>query len=101
MKRAGVIVAIAALLSSCRGAPPTALPVASPTAGVAAAVPGSRPMPSRLDVDGDGTVGSQTDALLILRYVAGFDGAALVDGAVAPGCQRCTAEQITAYIGSL
>jgi hypothetical protein len=101
MMKARVIVAIAALSLACRGEPPTALPIASPTAGVAALMPNGHPLPTRLDVDGDGTVGSHTDALLILRYVSGFEGAALIEGAVAPGCQRCTAEEIVAYIGSL
>ncbi|HEX2466525.1 MAG TPA: hypothetical protein VHR17_18030 [Thermoanaerobaculia bacterium] len=44
---------------------------------------------------------SQTDAILIQRFIAGFQGESLIEGAVGPGCQRCTAEQIAAYIGSL
>lgn len=56
---------------------------------------------SSLDVDGDGLVTPQTDALLIMRFVSGFRGGSLVEGAVAPGCTRCSAEQIAAYLESL
>ena len=35
--------------------------------------------------------------ILIQRYIAGFEGESLIEGAVGPGCQRCTAEQIAAY----
>jgi hypothetical protein len=58
-------------------------------------------LPTSLDIDGDGKVSSQTDAILIQRFIAGFQGESLIEGAVGPGCQRCTAEQIAAYIGSL
>jgi hypothetical protein len=103
------VIAIVALSTGCGGEPQPPLPIdpsaptQPPPKAVVSELPsgGRRTLPTRLDVDGDGTVGSHTDALLILRYVAGFEGQALIEGAVGPGCQRCTAEQIEAYIASL
>jgi hypothetical protein len=53
------------------------------------------------DVDGNGTVDPLTDGLLALRYEFGFRGATLIAGAVGPGCTRCTAPQIEAYLASM
>ena len=56
----------------------------------------------QLDIDDDGTVGPLTDALLILRWLFGFTGPALITGTVGTAdCQRCTAEAIAAYIESI
>jgi hypothetical protein len=54
-----------------------------------------------LDVDGNGTFGALTDALLILRFAFGFTGATLTGGAVGPGCTRCDAPAIQAYLETL
>jgi type VI protein secretion system component Hcp len=54
-----------------------------------------------LDVDGNGLTNALTDGLLIIRYLFGFQGAALTDGAVGSGCTRCTAEEISAYCATL
>ena len=54
-----------------------------------------------LDVDGNGSVTPLTDALLVLRYTFGFTGATLITGAVGPGCTRCTAPQIEAYLAGM
>jgi hypothetical protein len=55
-----------------------------------------------LDVDGSGEVKALTDGLLLLRYLLGFRGAALVAGAVdAAQCTRCTAIAIEAHIASV
>ena len=54
-----------------------------------------------IDVDGDGHYASLEDGMLILRYTAGVRGAALIAGVVAPGCTRCDAVSIEAYLGSL
>jgi hypothetical protein len=51
-----------------------------------------------LDVDGNGLVDPLTDSLMILRYTFGFRGATLISGAVGPGCTRCDAPSIEAYI---
>jgi hypothetical protein len=110
MRQAAITIAIVMLSMSCGGGQPipplpideSAPPPVEPTAVVAEGVRGAqRALPMTLDVDGDGTVGSHTDALLILRYVAGFEGQPLIEGAVGPDCKRCTAEQIAAYIASL
>jgi hypothetical protein len=49
------------------------------------------------DVDGDGAALPLTDGLLILRYLFGFRGAVLINGAVGAGCTRCDAPSIEAY----
>ncbi|MDP7347452.1 MAG: SdrD B-like domain-containing protein, partial [Phycisphaeraceae bacterium] len=51
-----------------------------------------------LDVDGNSTPAALTDGLLIIRYLAGFRGQALISGAVAPDATRTTAEQIEAFL---
>jgi DNA-binding beta-propeller fold protein YncE len=54
------------------------------------------------DLDGDGQLDALTDGLLLLRYLFGFSGAALVTGAVdLANCTRCTAATIAPYIESL
>ena len=47
-----------------------------------------------LDIDGSGAPAALTDGLLIMRYLAGFRGQALISDAVAPDAMRTTAEQI-------
>ena len=55
-----------------------------------------------LDVDGDGQVEPLTDGILILRWLFGLRGTALVSGAVATGsCTRCSAEEIEGYLADL
>jgi hypothetical protein len=54
-----------------------------------------------LDVDGNGVIDALSDGLLILRYAFGSRGDSLTSGVVASDCQRCTANEIEAYIGSL
>jgi hypothetical protein len=56
---------------------------------------------SVLDVDDDGGLGALTDGLLVLRFLFGFTGSTLVNGAVASGCDRCTAPAIEAYLQAL
>ena len=94
--------AVIALLSIGCTEPPQGDPVdvSSPAKPIAADRSGGTPSSSKLDVDGDGALGSQTDAILIHRYIAGFRGEPLVKDAVGAGCQRCTAEQIAAYLDS-
>ena len=53
-----------------------------------------------LDIDGDGSTTALTDGLLLLRYLFGFDGATLVDGALGDSATRETAEDIKSYIQS-
>jgi hypothetical protein len=54
-----------------------------------------------IDVDGDGAFAPLTDGLLLLRFGFGFTGATLITGAIGPGCTRCDAASITAYLTSL
>ena len=46
-------------------------------------------------------MGALTDALIILRYMFGFNGDALIDDAVAEDATRTSSEEIEAYLGSL
>jgi hypothetical protein len=53
-----------------------------------------------LNVDGNAIADSLTDGLLLLRYLFGFRGPTLIQGAVGTGCIRCTALQIEGYLES-
>ena len=54
-----------------------------------------------LDVDGDGISQSLTDGILIIRYLAGFQGTTLTDGAIGPGAVRTTPEEISGWLDAL
>jgi hypothetical protein len=54
-----------------------------------------------LDADGDGELTALTDGLLVLRYLFGLRGAALINGAVDADCTRCDAPSIEAYLEPL
>lgn len=55
--------------------------------------------PAVLDIDADGDTDPLTDGLLVLRYLFGFTGAALVSGAVdLVHCTRCNAPTIESYL---
>ena len=59
---------------------------------------------SKLDIDGDSTYDAATDGVLILRYLLGFRGAALINGAIATAPRtptRVLATDIEIYIRSL
>ena len=51
-----------------------------------------------IDVDGDGYVEPLTDGLLIIRYLLGFSGDSLIDGAVGGDATRTTPAEIEDYI---
>ena len=53
------------------------------------------------DIDGDGNVDPLTDGMLILRYLFGLRGAALIQNAFVPGAPRNTAPLIEQYLGGL
>ena len=42
-----------------------------------------------------------TDGLLVVRWLFGFTGATLVEGAVSTGCTRCTAPEIEARLAAI
>lgn len=52
-----------------------------------------------IDVDGDGECQSLTDSRLVMRWMSGSTGDALIAGAIdALNCTRCTARDIEAYL---
>lgn len=54
-----------------------------------------------LDVDGNGSADALTDGMLVLRYLFGFQGTALTDGAVALGAPRHLPADIQEYLSSM
>jgi hypothetical protein len=54
-----------------------------------------------LDIDGNGTTDALTDGLLVLRYLRGVRGDALIAGAADPVGSRKTASEIENYLQSL
>jgi hypothetical protein len=53
---------------------------------------------AELDIDGDGESKPLTDGLLLIRYLFGFRGDALISGAIGSDAERDTAEAVEAYI---
>ena len=70
----------------------------SDPAAIKAYLDGVRPA---LDVDGSGTTDALTDGLLIIRYLFGIHGPALIAGALDPLATRKTAPEIEAYLQTL
>ena len=54
-----------------------------------------------LDIDNNGSSDALTDGLLLIRFLFGLRGQALIAGAIGPGATRITSAQIEAYITSL
>ena len=52
----------------------------------------------KIDIDGDGSKGALTDGLLLLRYLFGFRGDTLVNGAVGEGAARTSAGKVERYL---
>ena len=53
---------------------------------------------AELDIDGNGKSEPLTDGLLVIRYLFGFSGEALIAGAIGSGAERDTAAAVEAYI---
>jgi len=53
---------------------------------------------SELDIDGNGESKALSDGLLLIRYLFGFTGDALIVGAIGDGATRDTSDAIEAYI---
>lgn len=70
------------------------LPAFAAAAATATALP-------TLDIDGNNANDALTDGLLLLRYFFGFRGDALIAGAVAADCTRCSVGEIEAYLTRL
>jgi N-acetylneuraminic acid mutarotase len=77
-----------------------ALPANSTPVGGSAVsyLDGIRP---RLDIDANGRADALTDGLLILRFLAGFRGDALIVGGIGSNARRITADEIETYLTSL
>jgi len=60
--------------------------------------PGEAPDGPIFDVDGNGVADALTDGLLVMRHLFQFSGDALVNGATAPDCKRCTAAEIEEFL---
>ncbi|HEX2465302.1 MAG TPA: hypothetical protein VHR17_11835, partial [Thermoanaerobaculia bacterium] len=56
---------------------------------------------SQLNIDGNPSLAPLTDGLLVLRYLFGFTGTTLTNGAVGPNCTRCDSAAIVPYLGGL
>jgi len=54
-----------------------------------------------LDIDANGQVDALTDGLVILRYMFGYSGDALLNGAIGEGATRTTAAEIEDYLEAL
>ena len=54
-----------------------------------------------LDVDGNGRIDASTDAILLLRYLLGIRGDALVTNALGPNARRLQASEIESYLQTL
>lgn len=54
-----------------------------------------------LDIDGDGATLAETDAVLVLRYLLGFRGDALIANAISQGAVRNTSALVEAHLSSL
>lgn len=54
-----------------------------------------------LDIDGNGSYSATTDGLLVLRYLLGLRGSALINGAIGASPTRSSASTIEAYLGAL
>ena len=52
----------------------------------------------RFDVDGDGHLQALTDGLIVIRYLFGFEGSALLQGAQSSIAMRTASAEIVAYI---
>ncbi|MDB2450468.1 cadherin repeat domain-containing protein, partial [Pseudomonadales bacterium] len=56
---------------------------------------------SRLDIDDNGETNPLTDGLIVLRYLFGLEGDALVKGALADDAARARSEEIESYLDTL
>lgn len=53
---------------------------------------------ARLDVDGNGSNDALTDGLLVIRYLFGLRGEALISGAISADATRTTAADIEDFL---
>ncbi len=53
------------------------------------------------DIDDNGSYSALTDGVLVVRYLFGFRGDTLINGAIDPGANRSTPDEIEAYLAFL
>ena len=54
-----------------------------------------------MDIDDDGTTQALTDGLLLIRYLFGFRGDALISNAIGQGATRTDAATIEAHLNEM
>jgi hypothetical protein len=54
-----------------------------------------------MDIDDDGTTQALTDGLLLIRYLFGFRGDALIGNAIGQGATRTDAATIEAHLNEM
>ena len=79
----------------------TATATDQPGAGNTSEFGANAHLPIVLDIDANGVTDPLTDGLLVLRFLFGFTGSTLTNGAVGQGCMRCTASEIASHITQL
>jgi hypothetical protein len=88
--------------TATRTSTPTRTPSVTPTGTPPTPTPTLTPGGMEGDIDGDGQGDPLTDGLLIVRFIFGFTGNALIIGAVDTGnCDRCDSATIANYLSSL
>ena len=65
-----------------------------------AAIPASHAAVCSMDIDGNGRSEATTDGLLMMRYMLGIRGSALVSGALGAGASRTLPADIEAYLAA-
>ena len=53
------------------------------------------------DIDGNGAIDALTDGLLIIKFIFGIRGPALINGSVGDGCTRCSTFEIETFLQRL
>ena len=64
------------------------------------AIPATHAAVCSMDVDGNGRVEATTDGLLMMRYMLGIRGSALVSGALGAGASRTLPADIESYLAT-
>ena len=60
-----------------------------------------RELRPKLDIDGNGQIEAQYDGVLLLRYLLGLRGNALIENAISSGARRTVASDIESYLQAL
>jgi len=87
-------------LGPCTGAASCQFMITGPTTAVATFAPIALGAP-KLDIDGTNNCDALTDGLLIIRYLFGLSGNALINSALGPAATRTTEAQIGSYLDEI